>query len=119
MGIKIETFVSQWSQWLQGNAKPNLEVTDKVSKQAIEILQNQPKDNADLKPLIATLNQFEFSDEQRTKIYAALSGTDSNSPQVKKLLQANLPFADFVDTYTLKFADGELKASKALFLYPA
>lgn len=110
----IQSILNEWKHWIGSNSVN----TDRITQQALEILQSIPASEEaipDLDEITATLDKFEFTSDQREKIYQLLSGVDENSPLFKNLVRKQAAFHDFSETLTIHFGDKEIKIPKAEF----
>lgn len=111
---RIDNLKSAWTKQIANEKTKSLEVCEQVCKEAVDIFgeKEQGVDHR-FSNLFGLLDEFNFDRPQRKRIYVAITGAKEDSPQVAKLLDATTPFKDFADIYTLQFADGEEKVSKA------
>lgn len=113
MQASIDNLKSIWNERIANKETKSLEACETVCKEAVNIFGKRQDEDNRFKSLFPLLDEFEFDQVQKRRIYAAITGTSEDSPQVSKLFRSATPFKDFAEVYTLRFVDGEIEASKA------
>jgi len=98
----IDNLKSTWKKLIVNGETKSPKACEEVCEKAVNIFGKKRQDENDrFKDLFSLLDEFNFDQAQKKRIYVAITGANEDSPQIAKLVQSATPFKDFAEVYTL------------------